>query len=161
MARSTFTLTIAGEQAPPEPYVDQVRHVAASVNKSILPGLLDDQMNKLFVQEGTIASGVVLDVDLSASLDRFGNALALSDAALVYIENKNAATGNLFVSASASNGWTTLLGTVANLQLKPTMSMLIQALKAGELAVSPTNGSLKLQAVGADVDYVIHVWGRG
>lgn len=160
-ARSTLTLTIAGEQAPPSPYVDQVRHVAKSVNQTILPGLLDNQFNKLFVQSATISSGANVDVNLSTSTDRFGVALALSDVALLWIENASTSTSVLTVKAGASNGFTNLLSTTADLKLTDGDYVLVGALSAGNLAVSPTNAVLNLAASGGDVDYVIHVWGRG
>lgn len=160
-ARSTLTLTIAGEQSPPSPYVDQVRHVAKSVDLSIIPGLLDNQFNKLFVQEGTISSGGNLDVNLSTSEDRFGVALALSDVALLWIENTSSTAAVLTVKAGASNGFSNLLSTTADLKLSPGDYVLVGALTAGNLAVTPTNAVINLAASGADADYTLHVWGRG
>tara|TARA_R110000824_G_scaffold46910_2_gene134301 strand:- start:43 stop:528 length:486 start_codon:yes stop_codon:yes gene_type:complete len=161
MARSTLTLTIAGEQASPTPYVDQVRHVAKSVNLAILPGLLDNQFNKLYVQSATIASGANVDVNLSTALDRFGVALALSDVALVWIENTSSVAAVLTVKAGAANGFTNLLATSADVKLSAGDFLLVGALTAGNLAVTGTNAVLNLGATVADVDVVVHVWGRG
>jgi hypothetical protein len=131
------------------------------VNRSILPGLLDNQFNKLFVQEATISSGANVDVNLSTAEDRFGVALALSDVALLWIENKSSAAAVLTVKAGASNGFSNLLSTTADVKLSAGDYLLVGALTAGNLAVSPTNAVINLAASGADVDYVIHVWGRG
>jgi hypothetical protein len=159
-ARSTLTLKIEGEQDPPAPYLDQVRHVAKNVNLSVLPGILDNQMNKLYVETGTVAGGGSTDVDLQADLDRYGNALTLADVALVYIASDATSVGTLSVSAAAANGFTNLLATTAALTLSPGDFMLVGALTAGNLAVSGANKALTLAASGGNVDYTVHVWGR-
>lgn len=159
-ARSTLTLKIEGEQNPPSPYVDQVRHTAKNINLTVLPGTLDNQFDKLFVQTGAAPLGVSEIVNLQTALDRFGNAISLSDVALIYIANTGAA-GTLAISADSSDGFTNLLGTAANVTLSPGDFFIVGALTAGNLAVAAGNRQIKIDAAGAPtVDYVVHVWGR-
>ena len=160
MARSTLRIKIEGEQAPPSPYLDQVRHVAKDVNLAVLPGSLDNQFEKLYVEEATISSGGSTDVDLQTDLDRYGVALGLSDVALIYVSSATTSTGVLQVDAGAANGFTNLLSTSAALKLSAGDFVIVGALAAGNLAVAAANKVLTLSASGGDVDYVVHVWGR-
>ena len=159
MARSTLTLKIQGEQDPPAPYVDQVRHLAKNLNLSLLPGALDNQMDTLFAQEATISSGGTAVINLQTDLDRFGQALTLTDAALVYIAHAGT-TGQLTINADATEPWTQLLSTTADVTLRPGDFLLVGALTADNLAVTAGGRQLKLTAVSADVDYVVSIWGR-
>ena len=159
MARSTLTLKIEGEQDPPAPYLDQVRALAKNINLTLVPGLLDNQFNKLLAQEGTVTTGAPVTVNLSTALDRYGAALGLSDVALLYVSHTGTA-GTLQVNAAAVSGFTNLLGTAANLTLSPGDFVLVGALDAGNLAVTPANCQITLSAVTADADYSLHVWGR-
>lgn len=159
-ARSTFRVKIEGEQNPPSPYLDQVRHTARNVDLTVLPGTLDNQFNKLFVESGTISSGGTTDVDLQADLDRFGVALALTDVAVIYISSESTSAGVLSVSAAAASGFTNLMATTAAVKLSAGDFFLVSALTAGNLAVAAGNKALTLSASGGDVDYVVHVWGR-
>lgn len=159
-ARSTFRVKIEGEQNPPSPYLDQVRHTAKNVDLNVLPGTLDNEFDKLFVESGTITSGGSTDVDLQLDLDRFGVALALTDAAVVYISSESTSAGVLEVSAGAVSGFSNLLSATAALKLSAGDFILVGALTAGNLAVAAGNKILTLAATGGDVDYVVHVWGR-
>lgn len=159
-ARSTLRIKIEGEQDPPAPYQDQVRHTAKNVDLNVLPGTLTNQMEKLFVQTGSAPLGVSEIVNLQTGLDRFGVALGLADVALIYIAHTGE-SGTLVVNADSSDGFTNLLGTAANVTLSAGDFLIVGALTAGNLAVTGTNRQIKLDAAGAPtVDYVIHVWGR-
>ena len=159
-ARSTLRIKIEGEQNPPSPYQDQIRHTAKSVDLTVLPGDLTNQFSKLYVETGTIPGAGSTDIDLQSDLDRYGNALSLTDVALIYISSDSTSTGTLQVDAGAANGFTNLLSTSAAVKLSPGDFLIVGALTADNLAVSGTNKVITLSALVGSVDYTIHGWGR-
>ena len=167
-ARSTFELTISGQDPPPETntYANRVT-TSTSVAKTVLQGTLTDQMTTLFREDsadaGTIAASGTQSVDLKTAVDAFGEALALSDVALLYVEHKAAsAASGIQVSANAANGWTNLLSANAALNLRPGDFMLVAAFTANNLAVGAANKVLDIDNVDGSnaADYVVEVWGR-
>ena len=102
-------------------------------------------------------------MDLKTAVDAFGEALALSDVALLYVEHKAAsAASGIQVSANAANGWTNLLSANAALNLRPGDFMLVAAFTANNLAVGAANKVLDIDNVDGSnaADYVVEVWGR-
>ena len=168
MTVSTFTLDILGEDPPPETntYANKVT-TTTRVKKRITQGTGDDQMDTLFREDsadaGTIAASGTQSVDLQTGLDPYGDALGLADAAMVYVEHKaDSLASSISVQANASNGFTNLLGTAANLTLRPGDFLVVGAFTAGNLLV--TAGNKVLDIINDDgsnaADYVVEVWGR-
>jgi len=163
-ARSTLTIKIQGEQDPPTPYTEKVRHTPININKSLLAGVLTDTFDSLYaVDTAALGTSATVSHDLQTATDRFGVALTLTDVALIYVEHMADSTASsISLSANASNGFTNLLGAAAAVTLAPGDFFLVGALTADNLVVSGTN---KVFDVTNDdgsntAHYVMHVWGR-
>jgi hypothetical protein len=166
--RSTFELTIAGQDPPPETNTySNVVKTGTSVTKRLTQGTGNDQMTVLFREDstdaGTIAASGTRSVDLQTALDAFGEAMALADVALLYVEHKETSVASsISVQANGANGFTNLLSATANLTLRPGDFMLVGAFTAGNLPVAAGNKVLDvINDDGANAaDYVVEVWGR-
>ena len=163
-ARSTLTITVTGEQDPPTPYTEKVRHTPLSINKSLLAGVIDDTFDSLYViDDAALAASATTSHDLQTALDRYGNALTLTDVALLYIEHKSdSLASSINVHANAVNGFTNLLTATAAVTLKPGDFLLVGALTADNLVVGAANKVFDVtndDGVNA-AHYVLHVWGR-
>ena len=167
-ARSTFELTIKGEDPPPESntYLERIR-TSTVVRKIVLQGSADDEMTVLFKEDtadfGTLATSATRSIDLQTALDVFGEALALTDVAMLYIKHKDASLASaISIQANASDGLTNLLSTTANLTLRPGDFIVLGAFTADNLVVAANNKVLDIiNDDGSNVaDYVVEVWGR-
>lgn len=165
-ARPQFELTIQGEQAPDIPYTNKVC-TSKLLKQAFTAGSGDNQMDTLYKDDsdesGTIAASATETLDLQTALDALGEAMTLTDVALVYIEHKAASlASSISVQANAANGFTNLLGTAANLTIPAGGFFLFYMPVADAMVVSGTNKVLDIiNDDGANAaDYIVEIWGR-
>lgn len=170
---SFFQLTANGydpsTNADTEAYADGPTRTRNLISARMLPGTGNDQVARLYAEDSadsgtsSIGTSATINLDLQTLTDARGTALSLSDVAMLYIEHKAAsAASSISVQANASNGFTNLLGTAANLTLPAGAVIVLYVPTAAALAVSGTNKVLDIiNDDGAQVaDYRFEVWGR-
>jgi hypothetical protein len=173
MSAAEFSLIANGydpsTNADTEAYADGPTKTRNIIQKRMLPGTGNDQQDHLWAEDtadaGTaqLAASGTRSVDLQTETDARGNALGLDDVAMLLITHKaESAASSLHLAANAANGWTNLLGTLADFKIVPGMTIVLLVPTAGALAVTGTNKVLDIvNDDGANAaDYRIEVWGR-
>lgn len=170
---SFFQLTANGydpsTNADTEAYSDGPTRTRNVIVARMLPGTGNNQVARLYAEDSgdsgttTIAASGTQSLDLQTLTDARGNALSLSDVALLVIEHKAAsAASSISVQANAANGWTNFIGTAANLTLPAGAVLALYVPTAAALAVGGTNKVLDLiNDDGSNAaEYRFEVWGR-
>jgi hypothetical protein len=161
--RSEFSVSLSAVQVAPSPYGQQVS-ARKNHRQTLLPGDNDNEFSVLFSSEFTLAASGTQTLDLKLDEDRFGDALALADVALLYVENVDdpAGGGTIEVRPGAANGIQTLFGPGSAIIMGPGMTMMLWNWLAGSIPVQVTKKTIDVVETGAIDDAVVRVqaWGR-
>jgi hypothetical protein len=168
--RSFFRLVMRGEDPPPKTAYsafDAKVGTWTEYRKQLLQGDATDQMIVLFRQtsadEGQLGAGATRDIDLLLATDAYNEAIVADDVCLVFFRHVRTSTASsVSLKAAASDGWTNLLATTADLTLRPGDFVLVGAFTAGNLVVGATNRILTIENDDGvnPADYEIEIWGR-
>lgn len=143
--------------------VDYPLNFAPNVN--FTDGAGAGQASKVWSDTRTLAASATEDLDLNgtALVDAFGNALALTKGKVLIVTADVGNVNDVVVGGAASNAWATMFGSATDkVKVRPGGFLVLADPSAGGYTVTPTTGDLLRignGGAGTPVTYTIEIFG--
>lgn len=128
-----------------------------SITKVLAEGNGSDEANVIWGKDLSIAASTTEEIDLQTELDAYGDALALTDLATLYIEAEDTNPDDVIVKRGASNGFSSLLEASGGYRLPPGEFAMHSGFATGSLAVSGTVKTIGFENVDGTTAAVVKI----